>query len=413
MNRPRAKTSPEGPLRLFFSVGDVSADLHAANLIREIRKLRPDTVIEGFGGPQMRDAGCDVHYPLTTMNVMGVRNVVLHLPKVWSTQRSALKHFEKHRPDAVVAVDFPGYNLALARWLRPRRIPVICYICPQIWAWMPGRIHKIRKRITKALCIFPFEEKIYRDAGVPVEYVGHPLFDHLDGLRIDEDFCRRLRREAGEVLIGLLPGSRTQEIRNLLPVMAKSARIIARELPKVLFALPFSGEGHHRIIRRILRKYDMPVRLLRDRTFEVMKESDFCMVTSGTATLELTHFNTPMMVMYRVDWPSYLVIHPFMRTEYIAMVNILIGREVVPDRLLWRDDAERLARDALDIIRNPDRKREVTDALRKLRVELDHPGASRQAAESILKTACELRGYVPDGGSQWPTDRAHRHGAAE
>ena len=413
MNRPRARTAPEGPPRLFFSVGDVSADLHTANLIREIRKLRPDTVIEGFGGPRMREAGCDIRHPLTTMNVMGVRNVFAHLHTVWATQRAALRHFEKHRPDTVVTVDFPGYNLTLARWLRPRRIPVVCYISPQIWAWLPGRIRKIRKRITKVLCIFPFEERIYRNAGVPVEYVGHPLFDHLDGLKIDEDFCRRLRGEAGGVLIGLLPGSRTQEIRHLLPVMAKSARVIARELPQVRFVLPFRGEEHHRMIRAILRRFDVPVSLCRDRTFEVMKEADFCMVTSGTATLELAHFNTPMMVMYRLDWPTYVFVRPFMHTEFIGMVNILSGREIVPDRLLWHDDAERLAREALDIVGNPDRKREITDALRKLRVELDHPGASRQAAESILKTACDLRGYVPDGGSQWPTDKTCRHGVAQ
>ncbi|KPJ58010.1 MAG: hypothetical protein AMS16_00105 [Planctomycetes bacterium DG_58] len=384
-------------------MGDVSADLHAANLIREIKRVRPDAIIEGMGGSRMRQAGCDIHYPLTTMNVMGFRNVAGHLHNVWKTQRAALKHFEKHRPDVVVVVDFPGYNLALARWLRPRRIPVICYISPQIWAWFPGRIRKIRKRITKVLCIFPFEEKIYRDAGVPVEYVGHPVFDHLDSLRLDEGFCRRLRQEAGDTLIGLLPGSRTQEVKHLLPVMAKSARIIAQKLPKVLFALPYTGESHHKIIRKVLGKYDIPVRVFRNHTFEVMKEADLCMVTSGTATLELTHFNTPMVVMYRIDWPSYVVTRPFMHTKFIAMVNILRGREVVPDRLLWRDDAGRIARDVLEIIQNPDRRREITDALRELRAELDHPGASRQAAEAILETAAELRGEVPDGGSQWPT----------
>ena len=402
MNQSSANSSPEVPPRLFFSVGDISADLHGANLIREIKRIRPDAIIEGMGGPRMREAGCDIHYPLTNMNVMWFRNVAGHLHKVWQTQRAALKHFEKCRPDAVVVIDFPGYNLALARWLRPRRIPVICYISPQIWAWLPGRIRKIRKRITKMLCIFPFEEEIYREAGIPVEYVGHPLFDRLNKVHIDEAFCNALREGAPDALIGLLPGSRAQEVKRLLPVMARAAAFIARKLPNVTFALPYA-EQHERLVKRVLRRYDIPVRIFRNRALEVMKASDLCMVTSGTATLELAHFNTPMVVMYRVSWLSYLITRLLMHTEFIGMVNILSGREVVPDRLLWRDDPERLAQDTLDIIGNPSRRKEITGALGEIRAKLDHPGASRQTAEAILKTAAELRGHVPDGGSQWPT----------
>jgi len=406
MNPSGSESRSEKPLRLFFSVGDMSADLHTANLIREIRKLRPDAILEGMGGPMMADAGCHVHYPLTSMNVMWFRNVFGHLHRVWQTQRSTLRHFESHRPDAVVAVDFPGYNLTLARWLRKRRIPVVHYISPQIWAWLPGRIRKIRKRVTKVLCIFPFEEEIYRSAGVPVEYVGHPLFDHLDGVRVDEQFCRDLRTEAGDVLIGLLPGSRLQEVKRLLPVMARAARLIARQLPKVLFVVPCAEENHEEVTRRILQRYDIPVRIVKGRTFEVMKEADFCMVASGTATLELTHFSTPMAVLYRITWLTYLITRVFMHTRLIGMVNILSGREVVPDRLLWRDNPEGLARDVLEIVGHPERRKEVTDALKELRSRLDHPGASRQAAESIIRTAEELRGHVPDGSSQWPTARS-------
>jgi len=404
MSRSNSQEPPEGPLRLFFSVGDISADLHTANLIREIRKLRSDTVIEGMGGPLMAEAGCKIHYALTDMNVMWFRKVFAHLSQVWQTLRATLKHFETHRPDAVVVVDFPGYNLTLARCLRKRRIPVIYYISPQIWAWMPGRIRKIRKRITKVLCIFPFEEEIYRRAGVPVEYVGHPLFDHLDQVPIDQEFCRALREEAGPVLIGLLPGSRVQEVRRLLPVMARAAGLIVREVgtPKVLFAVSCVQERHAEIAREILKTFDIPVRVFTGKTLEVMKESDVCLVASGTATLELTHFNTPMVVMYRVNPLSYLIARLFMRTRHIGMVNILSGREVVPDRLLWRDDPVGLTRAALDILAHPRRRQEVADALRELRERLDHPGASRQAAQSILKTAEELRGRVPDGTSQWP-----------
>jgi lipid-A-disaccharide synthase len=301
-----------------------------------------------------------------------------------------------------VVVDYPGFNLTLARCLRKRRIPVIYYISPQIWAWMPGRIRKIRKRITKVLCIFPFEEEIYRRAGVPVEYVGHPMFDHLDQVGVDGEFCRTLREEAGPALIGLLPGSRVQEIQRLLPVMARAAGLIARDVPKALFAVSCIEERHAELARDILKGFDVPVRVFTRRTLEVMKEADVCMVASGTATLELTHFNTPMVVMYRVNPLNYLIARLFMCTRYIGMVNILSGREVVPDRLLWRDDPKGLAREVLDLLTNAKRRKEVGEALQELRTKLDHPGASRQAARSILKVAEELRGRVVDGGSQWP-----------
>jgi lipid-A-disaccharide synthase len=400
MGQSGSAVTPERPLRLFFSVGDLSADLHAANLIRELKQLRPDAIIEGMGGPKMAEAGCDLRHALTNMNVMGFSSVVRHLHTAWRTQRDTLRSFETHRPDAVVVMDFPGYNMALAGRLRRRRIPVIYYISPQIWAWHSSRIHKIRKRITKVLCIFPFEEEIYRRAGVPVEYVGHPLFDHLSGLRLDEAFCRKLRDEAGPLLIGLLGGSRLQEIRSMLPVMARAAGLIRREMPNVLFAVPCAGEPQQELATQILRRYDIPVRIFVKRTYEVMKEADFCLVTSGTATLELAHFNTPMLIMYRVHLPAYLLVRLLMHTRHIGMVNILGGREVVPDRLLWRDDHKGIARTALDIIRSPERTREIKDALGELRRKLDHPGASRQAAEAILKTAGDLRGFVKDAGTR-------------
>jgi len=404
MTQVNSQMPPERPLRLFFSVGDISADQHAANLIREIRNLRGDAVIEGMGGPLMAEAGCKIHYVLTTMNVMWFRKVFTQLHRVWRILKATLRHFETNRPDAVVVMDFPGFNLTLARCLRKRRIPVVYYVSPQIWAWMPSRIRKIRRRVTRVLCIFPFEEEIYRRSGVPVEYVGHPLFDHLDRVGIDEEFCRTLRRQPGQALIGLLPGSRVQEIRRLLPVMARAAGVVARDprAPKALFAVSCIEEGHADIARSILKKFDVPVQVFTRRTLEVMKEADVCMVASGTATLELAHFGTPMVVMYRVNPLSYLMARLFMRTQYIGMVNILSGREVVPDRLLWRDDPEGLAQEVLDLLSNAQRRKEVTEALQQLRAKLDHPGASRQAARSILQVAEELRGRVPDGGSQWP-----------
>ena len=403
ISRSRSHTSSDTqtPLRLFFSVGDISADLHAANLIREVRKMHPDVIIEGMGGLKMAEAGCDIHYDLTNMNTSWFRRLFAEMGQFMQLLRLAVYHIEQHRPDAVVLVDYSGYNLILAGRLRSLHIPVVYYICPQLWASRPGRMKKMRKRITKVLCILPFEVSLYEDAGVPVEFVGHPLFDHLDSVEIDEKFCRGLRGEAGDLIIGLCPGSRSQEIRNLLPVMCRAAEVIRQKHPDALFVIPCAADRHRPEIDDILADFDFGAKVYNGRTFEIMKEADFCMVASGTATLELAHFNTPMLVVYRVSWFSWWLAKLMMKSEFIAMVNVLSGREVVPERLLWRDDHEELAREALRIIDDPERHAEVEKALAELRATLDHPGASRKAAESIIECAMELRGVVPDYGSQW------------
>jgi lipid-A-disaccharide synthase len=193
-----------------------------------------------------------------------------------------------------------------------------------------------------------------------------------------------------------------QEVKRKLPVMARAAQAIRRELPDASFVVPCAGEEQLRVAEDILARYDLPVRAFEGKTYEVMKEADFCIATSGTVTLELMHFNAPMAVIYRINWASYLIARTFMRTKFIAMPNVLAGREVVFDRLLWRDSPEEIAGAALDVIRSPARRDEVRSALRELRQKFDHPGAAHQAAQAIVRFAEQYRGHVSDGGSQWP-----------
>lgn len=388
---PETKPHSEAsrPTRLFFCVGDVSADQHAAALIRELRARRPDVIVEGLGGPRMAEAGCRLLDTLTTMNVMWFSNLVSVFRRAHRLQREALAHMAAHPPDAVVMLDFPGFNLMLARRLKKLGVPVIYYISPQFWAWLPGRIRKIKARVGKMLCIFPFEEKLYRDAGVPVEHVGHPLFDHLAGMSLDAEFRRSLRDGGPEPLIGLLPGSRRQEIRDLLPIMAKAGAIVRREMPKAAFVVACPNEEMESLAADVLKRYDLPARIVRGRTYEVMAEADLCMVKAGTATMELVHFGTPMMILYRVNVPGILLDKMLRRTEFIGMPNILLGREAVPERLMWRDQPERVAALALDIARRPERRAEIRAALASLRKDIDWPGASGRAADAVLRFADE------------------------
>lgn len=374
--------------RLFFSVGDVSADLHAANLIRAVRARRPDAIIEGLGGPRMAEAGCRLLDDLTTLNVMWFTNAAKVLLRGRRIQLDALRHIEAHRPDAVVMLDYPGFNLVFAKRLRKLGVPVIYYISPQVWAWLPGRIRKIRRRVGKMLCILPFEEELYRKAGVPVEYVGHPLFDHLATVVLDEPLRRSLRA-AGGPLVGLLPGSRRQEIRDLLPAMAKACAIVRGEFPKAAFVVACPNEEIARLAAEVLERHELPARVVAGRTFEVMAESDLCLVKAGTGTLEAAHFGAAMVILYRVNAAGMMLSLLLRRSKYIGMPNILLGREAAPERLMWRDDPEGTAAIALDILRRPERRAEIRSALAELRRKIDRPGATERAADAVLRFADE------------------------
>ncbi len=384
-------TSRRTGTRIFFSVGDVSADLHAANLIREIRARRPDAVVEGLGGPRMAEAGCSLLADLTAHNVMWFTSVAKVLFKLRRIQNDALAHIAANRPDAVVLVDYSGFNLFFARRLAKIGVPVIYYISPAVWAWRTGRIRKIRARVGKMLCIFPFEEEIYRKAGVPVEYVGNPLFDHLAEAQLDEEFRRSLREGSPDPLVGILPGSRRQEIRDLLPTMAAAAKIIRAELPKAAFVVAAPSEELAPLSREIVSRHDLAAQVVTGRTFEVMAESDLCLVKSGTGTMELVHFGTPMVIAYRVNAPGYVLSGMFRRTKHFGMPNILLGREAVPEKLFWRDDPKALAALALGVLKDPARRDAMRRTLAELRKTVDWPGASGRAAEAVLRFADEKR----------------------
>ncbi len=379
------------PTRLFFSVGDVSADLHAARLVGVLRARRPDAVLEGLGGPRMAEAGCRLLNNLTALNVMWFTNAAKVIRRARRIQNEALRHIEANRPDAVVLLDYPGFNLFFARRLKKLGVPVIYYIAPQFWAWLPGRVRKIRRRVGKVLCIFPFEEDLYRRAGVPVEYVGHPLFDHMAEVTLDDDFRRSLRA-SGSPVIGLLPGSRRQEIRDLLPAMAHAGALIRREFPAAAFVVASADEEQETLASEVLRKHAFPAQVVRGRTFEVMAESDLCLVKAGTGTMETLHFGTPMVILYRVNAGGWLLDKLLRRTRFIGMPNILLGREAVPERLLCRERPEEVSALALDILKRPERRNEIRRSLEALRRQIDWPGASGRAADAILRFADENRG---------------------
>jgi len=372
-------------LKIFFVVGDHSGDLHAASLIREIRRLSPEAKIYGFGGPLMAEAGCELHYDLTTLSIMWFRRVFYNLHKFCNLQRQALEKIDDDPPDALVLVDYPGFNLTLARWMKKRPIPVIYYIPPQIWAWFTHRVYKIRSRIQKVLTVLPFENHYYERAGIPVEYVGHPLFDHLRGVRLDREFISGIA-SAEKPLVGLLPGSRDQEVKSLLPAMLKCSKKIKEDIGDVRFVIALAPAIHPETVSKIQHRFRTDYEIFRSKTYEIMTASDACLAASGTTTLELAYFGTPMVVLYRANLPSYIFGRSVMRTEYIALVNVIAGREIVPEMLMWRDNPPAIASRLERLLRDTSYREKVCEEMRQVISLADRPGASTLAAGAILRT---------------------------
>ncbi len=323
---------------IYFLAGEDSGDLHGANLIAALRRQCPNARVRGMGGPRMEDAGCDLDFDLVRMNVMGFLPVILSVGAFFGLFRRFLRMLDTDPPDVLVPVDYPGFNLRAARAAKKRGIRVVYYIAPQVWAWAPWRIRKIARSVDRMLVILPFEKDLYVKSGVPAAFVGHPLFEHLDRVA-----PARSGVQPGEPVkrVGLLPGSRTAEVRTILPMMLRAALQIREEHPGASFVLPYQREKLGREIDIILAKEgkNFDLEIVEGRTHEVMSGLDLAMVASGTASLELAFYRVPMVVMYRIGpvaafFKRFLVISP-----YIALVNIVGGGEIVPELVGHRDES--------------------------------------------------------------------------
>jgi len=374
------------PREIFISAGEASGDRYAAQLAVELRKRAPDIPISGLGGPCMGRTAPLWFRDVAAHAAMGLRNVARNLPHYARIFRASVSRLAAARPAAFVPIDNPGFNLRLAAAARARGIPVIYYVSPQVWAWMPSRIHRIARLVDEMLVILPFEERLYRDLGVPCRFVGHPLVDYIQAAGVARRMVAQLAVRSSP-LVGLLPGSRRQEVRRNLPIILQAAALVKRSVPEARFVVACADRDHVPLAREAMSRCGFDCAVLARYTFEIMNASRVCIVVSGTATLELAHFHTPMVVVYRVHrlakWPTRRLI----RTPYICLVNILAGREVVPELLLFRDDHEAVARHAIRFLADTSAWKNCRRELRRVSQMLGTGGASAGAAEEILK-AC-------------------------
>ena len=369
-------------MHLFISAGEPSGDLHGANLVRALRSRHPDVRITGFGGERMRAAGADLLFPLTDLAVMGVRRVVANLRTFFRLADQARTHFETERPDAVVLIDYPGFNFALAKRAHAAGIPVYYFVPPQIWAWRTGRVKKVRQWCDTVLTALPFEETWYRDRGVNTRYVGHPYFDELAAQRPDPGFLAAQRSRAGPV-VALLPGSRCQEVTANLPLMLAAAARVHAARPDGRFLVASFNEEQAALARALAGKGGLPLEIHAGRTPEIIERAESCIAVSGSVGLELMYRLKPTVVVYRMGRLFHWLILRLIHVKYMSLVNLLAGEEVYPEFAPARE-AEPIAEPILRWLNNPVARAAVVGKLQELKDRVAVPGACERAAEVLL-----------------------------
>jgi lipid-A-disaccharide synthase len=378
-------------LSLLLSCGEPSGDLYAGALTRELRALHPETAIAGLGGPRFEAAGGDLIEDYRGLTVTGLTEVVMKLPKSQKTMARLLQAARDRRPDALIAVDFPDFNLRLARRVGKLGIPVIYYISPQVWAWRGSRINTIRRVASRVLVIFPFEESIYRQAGVPVEFVGHPLVDLAKATSSRTEFLRRIGLTPEAPTVAILPGSRPNEVSRILPDLVGAAERIRDRVPRAQFVIaraPFLDDDLFGVVER----RGLPSVAVEDEADTVLASADVALTASGTATVQTALHDTPMVVVYRVSPMTYRLGRRLVKLDTFAMVNLIAGGRIVPELIQEAFTPQAVADEAVRMLTDSERAREIRRGLAAVRNRLGGPGASRRAAEAIVREiACAQR----------------------
>lgn len=389
-------------MQIFFSVGEPSGDLHGANLIRELQRRDPSVRCVGYGGPKMQAAGAELHADLTKLAMMFLLRVLLNIHKFWFLYRGAKKYFRTQRPDAVVLIDYPGFNWWIARAAKCYGIPVFYYGPPQMWAWASWRIKKMRRLVDHTLCKLPFEADWYNERGCPATYIGHPYYDEMQRQQLDDEFVHNYGAEAGR-LIALLPGSRTQEVLANLPWILKAADRIAAKVPDTRFAVASFNEKQAVIARKMVLESGVDADVFVSRTPELIHLAHSCVACSGSVSLELLHHEKPTVIIYYVGRWIMTLAGYLITVKYMTLVNLLAdpqpftnkpavfnpkakGAELVPfpEYPTCEDKSEQLAAHVIEWLNEPLKYQARRKQLAELRARFGHSGASAKAAEYIL-----------------------------
>ena len=366
---------------LLIIAGELSGDVQGGKLVAEIKELSPDVKITGIGGDNMEAAGMELLHHIREMSFLGFSEVLKHLPFIRKIMNELTDWIETNRPETIVLIDYPGFNLKLAARAKKLGCRVVYYISPQIWAWGGGRIKKIARVVDHMIVVFPFEEELYKSAGVKVDFVGHPILEGLNNEFTKEKFFEKHALKLDNTIIGLLPGSRAQEVENLYLPMLEAVELMQKELPNLQSVTGVSPTLNEDLYENI----EAGRRVEHSKaTYDLMKHSDILFVASGTATLESACFGTPMIIVYRVSPISWFLGKMLIKLKNIGLVNIVAGRQIVPELLQSEVTAASLAAEGVSLLGDKTLMEETTTRLLMVKDSLGKMGASKRAAEIIV-----------------------------
>jgi lipid-A-disaccharide synthase len=366
---------------LLLSAGEASGDMYAARLAKALRE-RLDVRIFGMGGPQMRAAGVEIVMDYSEVAVVGITEILKHLPSLLRAMNRLVAEAEQRKPALAILTDFPGFHLRLARKLRLYGIRNVYYICPQFWAWRPWRVNLIRRRFAKALCIFPFEKDFFSQARVPTEFIGHPLVGAVVPTKDRKQFCEQHGLVASRAVVSLLPGSRSAEIMHHLPVLQEACVRINGKVPAQFVVAAARPQD----VEMLTTGWPsgLCLRVVEGETYNALAAADAAIISSGTATVEAALLNTPMVVVYRVSPLTATLAKPLVRAPYFAMVNLIAEKRVAPE--LVQDDftPQAVADETLRLLQDPNARNAQRAGLADVRTRLGPPGAVERAADQIV-----------------------------
>lgn len=396
--------------RILLSCGEASGDLYAGALMRELRAIDPAIAVSGLAGPHFEAAGGRLVDDYRDLTVNGLIEPLAKLPRLIAARRRLVDAARASTPDALVLIDFSGFNLRLAPAIKRLGVPIVYYISPQVWAWRAGRVNAIRDVADRVLVIFPFEEPIYRDKGVPVEFVGHPLVDLAKPATTREAFLARFDLRPGAPTVALLPGSRPGEVSRILPDLIAATRLIRARIPDAQFVVARAPRLPDRLFEAARQPghgalgaegaaSSPPIATVEDDTDTVLASADVALTASGTATVQTALHDTPMVIVYRVSPLTYRVARRLVSLDTYGMVNLIAGEKIVPELVQQAFTPEAVAREAVSMLTDRERAARVREGLARVRARLGGPGASRRAAEAILRVVASHKGaaHVTNG----------------
>lgn len=376
--------------KILISAGEASGDIHAAAVTAAIKKIDSSAQVFGMGGEALRAAGGEVLFDIKDHGVMGFVEVIKKLPDLFKLRSDFAKVMDECKPDCMVVVDYPGFNMKLAKLAHDKGIPVVSYIAPSAWAWNKGRAKNVAKIVDKVACIFPFEYDVYKEAGAPVEFVGHPLLDIVHPSMEKAEATAWAGKESGRPLVLIMPGSRLMEIEKMLPNLLAGAKLLQEQMPQVQFAMPRAGTIPVEMLQDKIKASGLTVKITEGHNYDLFSVADLALATSGTVTLEAALCGLPSIIVYRTSALNAFIARRVINIPNIGLPNIVAGRQILPELLQENFTPEKLAATAVELLQ-PESRLRLNEDLAYMKQRLGEPGAVGRVAQLILKIAEEKK----------------------